>query len=318
MPPVAIAIVSWNTRELLRACLRSIEPEERSGRVETWVVDNASSDGSAEMARSEFPWARVVASSENLGFGPAINLVAQRTETPWIAIANADIELFPGALDALLATGAAHPRAGLLAPRLQLPGGQTQHSAYLLPTLGFTVAFNLGAAAISDRLAAQMLLEGYWRGDRSRRVGWALGAFLLARRTAWDAIGGFDPEQWMYAEDVDLGWRMAHAGWETWFEPGATVLHHGAAATSQLWGDERDERWQRSTYAWMLRRRGLAVTRAYGLINVLGAGARVLGYGAAARLRGGAWVDGRAQMVRYTRLHLANLRASRATLEQHR
>jgi N-acetylglucosaminyl-diphospho-decaprenol L-rhamnosyltransferase len=315
--PVTVAVVSWNTLELLRACLRSLEPEAQAGRATVWVVDNASSDGSAEMVRSEFPSAQLLASADNLGFGPAVNLVAERTASPWLAIANADTELFPGSLEELLAAGRRHPRAGILAPRLVLGSGETQHSAYKLPRLGFTLAFNLGVYALSHRLASSMLLEGYWPGDRERRVGWALGAFLLVRREAWDAAGGFDPGQWMYAEDVDLGWRVEAAGWETWFVPGAPVRHHGAAATSQLWGDERDVRWQRSTYAWMLRRRGLLATRAYGVVNTLGAAARVALY-ALPLGRPGLRAERRRASAHWLRLHLVNLTASRSTLEAHR
>jgi N-acetylglucosaminyl-diphospho-decaprenol L-rhamnosyltransferase len=88
--PVAVAVVSWNTRELLAGCLRSLAPEADAGRAEVWVVDNASSDGSPELVRDEFPWAQLVASDENLGFGRAVNAVAERTESDWIAPANAD------------------------------------------------------------------------------------------------------------------------------------------------------------------------------------------------------------------------------------
>jgi N-acetylglucosaminyl-diphospho-decaprenol L-rhamnosyltransferase len=90
----------------------------------------------------------------------------------------------------------------------------------------------------------------------------------------WDAVGGFDDQQWMYAEDLDLGWRAARAGYTTRYVPSARVLHHVSAATTQAWGDERTLRWLRSTYAWMLRRRGLVRTRATAAINVAGAYAR--------------------------------------------
>jgi GT2 family glycosyltransferase len=163
-----------------------------------------------------------------------------------------------------------------------------------------------------------MLLEGSWAGDRSRWVDWAIGAFLLIRRPAWTASGGFDPDQWLYAEDLDLGWRMAAAGWRTWFETSATVRHQGGAATSQLWGEDQDVRWQRSTYAWMLRRRGLAITRAVALVNTLGAGARALIWTVPARLGDGRRADRERSLRRWTRLHGQNLLASRAELESHR
>lgn len=310
---VAIVVVSWNTRELLAACLRSLEPDVRAGLAEVWVVDNASADGSAGMVRREYgAWAELIALEENIGFGPAVNLAAARTRTPWLAVANADTELTAGALQTLVAAGAADARVGVIAPRLVLPSGATQHSVYPFPTLPFTLAFNLGLGSLSERLAEHWTLEGHWRGERPRPVDWAIGAFLLVRRQAWESVGGFDAEQWMYAEDLDLGWRCAAAGWRTRFEPAAVVRHHGAASTTQLWGDERDARWQRSTYAWMLRRRGQAITRAFALINTLGAGVRAL-LAAARRDRAGWQV-----MRRWTRLHGSNLLASRSELERHR
>jgi GT2 family glycosyltransferase len=205
-----------------------------------------------------------------------------------------------------------------VAPRLVLADGTTQHSVYAFPTLAFTVAFNLGAGAVSHRLGDRMLLEGLWNPARPRGVDWAIGAFLLVRRAAWDAIGGFAPEHWMYAEDLDLGWRAAAAGWRTWFEPSAVVRHHGGAATSQVWGDDRDVRWQRSTYAWMLRRRGPFVTRACAFVNTLGAAARMALFTAPAFVLGGDWRWRWRANRRWTRLHLDGLVASRDALARHR
>jgi len=267
-PAVAVAVVSWNTRDLLRECLRSLEGEPQA---EVWVVDNASADGSAQMVRSEFPSVRLEALTENVGFGPAVNLVASKTRAPWIAPANADIELRPGALAALLAAADRRPRAGILAPRLELPSGETQHSVYAFPTLPFTALFNIG---FHRRFGDRLCLEGFWDPSRERDVDWAIGAFLLVRREAWAAAGGFDDQQWMYAEDLDLGWRVARAGYTTRYVPSARVLHHASAATTQAWGDERTLRWLRSTYAWLLRRRGIVRTRLTAFINVLGAYAR--------------------------------------------
>src|SRR5690242_2003217 len=99
---VAIAVVSWHTRDLLAACLTSIEPEVEAGRARVSVVDNASSDGSAELVRSGFPWVDLVALDENVGFGAAVNVAAARSRSPWIAVANADVELDPDALTRLL------------------------------------------------------------------------------------------------------------------------------------------------------------------------------------------------------------------------
>jgi GT2 family glycosyltransferase len=303
LPDVAVAVVSWNTRDLLAACLRSLEPDAAAGRAEVWVVDNASGDGSAELVREGFGWARLVPSTRNLGFGPAVNLVAESTATPWIAPANADVELAPGALERLLAAGARLPDAGALAPRLVLPGGVTQHSVYAFPTLPFTAAFNLGLARVVPGLGDRLCLMGDWDAERARWVDWAVGAFLVVRREAWDEAGGFDTDQWMYAEDLDLGWRLRRAGWRTRYVPDAVVHHHESAATTQAWGDERTARWQAATYAWMLRRRGALRTRAAAGMNVAGAAGRAAWMTPLARRRPARWGWRREANVAWARLH---------------
>jgi N-acetylglucosaminyl-diphospho-decaprenol L-rhamnosyltransferase len=98
-----------------------------------------------------------------------------------------------------------------------------------------------------------------------------VGALLLVRRRAWEAAGGFDERQWMYAEDLDLGWRLHQAGWATRYEPRAHVDHEHGAATTQLFGVEVAPHWQRSTYGFIARRRGRANARAVALLNLVGA-----------------------------------------------
>lgn len=270
---MTVAVVSWNTRALLAECLRSLRDDSASGLAEVWVVDNASADGSAELVRDHYPWVSLLAADGNLGFGPAVNLVAERTSSPWLAAANADIRITAGALARLVAEGEAHPEAGAIAPRLILPDGQTQRSAYPFPTIPFTIMYLSGAAGASRRLSRHWSL-GAELG--AQEVPWAVGAFLLIRRSAWDEVGGFDPAQWMYAEDLDLGWRLRRARWSTRYTPDASVYHDESAATVQAWGGERYRRWHASTYAWLARRRGLAFARLIAALNVVGFFARAL------------------------------------------
>jgi N-acetylglucosaminyl-diphospho-decaprenol L-rhamnosyltransferase len=316
-PEVAVVVVSWNTRDLLADCLRSLAAEAEAGRAEVWVVDNASTDGSPELVAQSFPWVRLEAREDNLGFGRAVNLVAARTRSPWLAMANADIALRPGALDELLAAGAGDASAGALAPRLVLPDGTTQHSVFPFPTVPFTLLFNSGLPGVVPALADRLCLIGAWDPERARRVPWAVGAFLLVRRSAWDEVGGFDDHQWMYAEDLDLGWRLDRAGRPTRYVPGAVVDHHSAAATTQAWGDDRTARWQRSTYAWMLRRRGPARTRLVAGINVLACLARWAVLTPAALVRPGRWGPPRHAARQWARRHAAGLQPAE-TLARHR
>ena len=270
-PRVTIAIVSWNTRDLLARCLESLQPGVERGLSQVWVVDNASSDGSPDLVRERFAWVRLIASDENLGFGRAINIVARQTSSEWIATANADIALRPGALDALLEAGERDPRAAAIAPRLVLTTGETQHSVFAFPTLTVSAVLAVGAYKLSRTLGDRRAFPGHWDTDRARRVPWAIAAFLLVRRAAWDAIGGFDERQWMYAEDLDLGWRLHNAGWATRYEPRAVVDHESAASTKQLFGAELAPHWQRATYGSIARRRGVGYARAVAVLNLVGA-----------------------------------------------
>lgn len=315
MPPlVAVAVVSWNTRGLLDRCLRSLEPCAREGTAEVWVVDNASSDGSPAMVRERHPWVRLVASEENLGYGPAVSLVAGRTTAPWLAPANADVALRPGALERMLASGEADAGAGVVAPRLILPDGATQQSVWAFPTVPATVAQNVGVPFVPRAIAERLALRGGWNPERARRVPWAIGAFLLVRRAAWDETGGFDRAQWLGAEDLELGWRMREAGWATRYEPRALVDHEESAATGAVWGEDLPLQWQRRAYGWMLRRRGRARTMAVGALNFGGSGARWAFWMARSRLRPD---DALRALGRWTLVHRYAF-APRRVLDRHR
>lgn len=273
--PVTVAVVSFQTRRLLLDCVTALAADADAGRARVCVVDNGSTDGSAPAVREHAPWAEVITPERNLGFGAAVNLVAARSASPWLLAANADTAAHPGALARLLAAGAADPRAGAVAPRLILPGGATQHSVGPFPTLALAVTFALGAHRLSPRLADRLCLDDHWDPHRPRVVPWAVGACLLLRRAAFDAIGGFDARHWMYAEDLDLGWRLRDAGWVTRYEPRATISHTSAAATGPAFGAGRRRRAMAATYEVIARRRGPLNARMTAAVNLAGTAARV-------------------------------------------
>lgn len=310
-------MVSWNTRELLERCLTSLRPAAEAGLAEVWVVDNASTDGSPDAVRRDHPWATLVASDENLGYGRAVNLVAARTRSPWVAASNADVVLRPGALERLLAAGDRDRGAGILAPRLLLPDGSTQHSVWPLPTAFAYLMANLAPHLVPRRLGDRLVLRDMWDADRARRVPWAIGAFLLVRRTAWEQIGGFDATQWMSAEDVDLGWRARRAGWATRYVPDAVVEHHESSATRQRWGDHLPIHWQRCSYAWMERRIGRRRAVAIGVVNLLGSAVRVIAFAILARFRPEPWASRIRPQLDWTLVHLYAF-APRRVLERYR
>jgi N-acetylglucosaminyl-diphospho-decaprenol L-rhamnosyltransferase len=305
-PAVTIAVVSYNTRDLLLECLQSLEGVVSAGLAEVWVIDNASSDGSAEAAGVAAPWARVRQAGENLGFGRAVNLVAGSTESEWLACANADVALESGALEALLAEGS-DPAVACLAPRLVLPDGTSQSSLHNLPTLPFSLAVSLGLYKLAPSLADRMLMPGRYDLDRARDVPWAIAAFLLVRRAAFDRVGGFDERLWMYAEDLDLGWRLREAGYRTRYVPQAHVRHHSSAAAQAAFGAEVVPRFMRSTYAVLVHRRGRARAALTALVNVAGAALRVAWMAPLARLVPGLRVPA-AEARMWLRAHVQGLR----------
>jgi GT2 family glycosyltransferase len=140
---------------------------------------------------------------------------------------------------------------------------------------------------------------------------------LLVRRDAWDAVGGFDERQFMYAEDLDLGWRLTRAGRHVRWAPEAVVLHESAAATTQAWGGETTVRWQRATYAWMHWRLGPARTRAFAAVAFSGMAVRWFALAAAARIAPGRYAERRNTAYRWLTLHREGL-GPRDFLEQHR
>lgn len=306
---MTVAVVSFNTRELLLRCLRSLARAAADGLAEVWVLDNGSTDGSVTAVREQAPWARVAAAERNLGFGGAVNEIARSTRGPWLLALNADTALEPGALEALLRAGEI-AGVGAIAPRLLLADGATQHSVHPLPTIALTLYFNLGLHRLSPRTARRLCLPGFWDPERSRDVPWALGACLLLRREAFAGVGGFDECQWMYAEDLELCWRLAEQGWSTRYEPSARVQHASGAATAVAFGDRQRERFLAATYAMLARRRGAAAMLVIGAMNVLGAAARLAWMAPLAPVWR-RWREPAADNRRWLRAHVAALREAR-------
>jgi GT2 family glycosyltransferase len=225
-PEIAVVLVSRDTRDLLLAALASVRGD---GATEVVVVDNASTDGSAEAVRRAFPEVGVLESPDNDGYGAAANRGIAACSAPCVLLLNSDVEVRPGALRALAGHLEHNPRAGLAGPRLENPDGTLQRSCFDF----------LGTA----RLAIEKTPLGRWLGrwsihygpcDRPRTVPWVLGAALALRRSAFEAVGGFDPAFFLYGEEVDLCYRLWQAGWEVHYAPVATVTHVGGASTAAM------------------------------------------------------------------------------------
>jgi N-acetylglucosaminyl-diphospho-decaprenol L-rhamnosyltransferase len=258
MPTIGAIIVSYNTCELLRACLASLRGCTLP--LHVVVVDCASSDGSAAMVRAAFPDVCLLEPGRNLGFAggnnlglrrvlsaefsvmssaaPNSKLKTQNSKLDYILLLNPDTVVHSGAIEALAAFLEAHPRVGAVGPRLLNPDGTLQPAAFRFPTLAMTA---LDLFPPGEALPGR-LYGSWWHGrypqEREGRapfpIDHPLGACILARRAAVEQVGGLDEGFFMYAEEVDWCYRMRRAGWAIWQAPDACVTHVGGAATRQL------------------------------------------------------------------------------------
>ncbi|MDH7488084.1 MAG: glycosyltransferase family 2 protein [Anaerolineae bacterium] len=237
MNDLSIIIVSYNSRELTRACLRSaFDGLARSGlRGEVWVVDNASSDGSADMVRAEFPQARLIANAENRGFAAANNQAIAQSDARHILLLNSDAEVRGDALGEMVRVLDARPRVGAVGARLVYPDGSFQHSAFRFP--GFAQIF-LDFFPLHPRLLDSRLNGRYPRrlyaGTEPFAVDHPLGAALMARGETVRQVGPLDDGFFMYCEEIDWCWRMRKVGWDVLCVPTAEVMHHGGGTTRKF------------------------------------------------------------------------------------
>jgi N-acetylglucosaminyl-diphospho-decaprenol L-rhamnosyltransferase len=240
MASIDVIIVNHNTRQHLKACLDSIEPEA-AGKV--IVVDNGSSDGSVEMVKSRYPWVALHPNSTNLGYGAAANQAIARSTAGYVLLLNGDTLLRPGAIKALSHYLDRNPRAGIVGPRLQNSDGTLQASCYPFPTPLDTLVENSTCAVLLGRFIRRnvpMVRNLYlrtWQHNSARIVPWVKGAAVALRREAFNAVGGFDESFFLYFEDADLCYRMKKAGWQVHFAPVTTVVHVGGASAKQVPGE---------------------------------------------------------------------------------
>ena len=225
---IAVVTVAFRSNEVLPGFLASIAGASAEP-VHTVVVDNRPDEASraAELARGI--GAAYVAQPSNPGYGGAINagVATLPPEVRWVLVSNPDVVLHPGVIDALVAVGESDARIGAIGPAVLNPDGTVYPSARRVPSL---------RTGVGHALFVNLWHDNPWtrryRADdeavAARDAGWLSGACLLVRREAFDAIGGFDDEYFMYFEDVDLGYRLGKAGYRNRYEPDVAVTHVGA------------------------------------------------------------------------------------------
>jgi N-acetylglucosaminyl-diphospho-decaprenol L-rhamnosyltransferase len=230
---VAAAIVNYNAKAHLLACIRSLRAE---GIERIVVADNASRDGSEEAVRAADPEVRYHQTGANLGMGTGTNRAVSHIapdEADFVLCINPDAMVEPGAIKTMLAAFDGRDDLGIIGPRIDDSDGTLYPSARTFPTVVDAAghAF-LGLVKPDNRFTRNYRMLD-WDHSAAADVDWVSGACLLIRRSCWDAIGGFDEGYFMYAEDVDLCWRARRAGWEVAYEPAARVVHAQGISTDR-------------------------------------------------------------------------------------
>ncbi len=232
-PQLTIVIVSWNTRQLLADCLAAVYRTVHRYPFEVIVVDNASSDGSADHVRREFPQVRLIETGANLGFARGNNVALRQIQSDYALLLNPDTVAHDGAIDDLCDVLAAVPEVGGIGAQLLNPDGSLQHSWGQFPFAEREVPL------LRTRFAKEP--EPFTASVNGSdvpllRVDWAKGACLMMRGETLAQIGLLDEEYWLYTEETDWCYRARQAGWEIVGRPDAFITHIEQASSAQRLG----------------------------------------------------------------------------------
>lgn len=224
-PDLSVIILTHNTRELTRACVRSVlaDAEAFPYTVEVIIVDNASTDDTAATLSTEFPGVRLVINSTNLGFARGNNVGLEAAQGRYLLLLNSDTEVQPGALARLVEFMETHPDAGACGPMLLNPDASLQPSGGPLPSIWSVF---LGMSKLYRLWKRDWYIQIFRDYSQVVRVGQLSGAALLVRREVYERVGGLDPNFFAYYEDVDWCKRIGDAGYALYYVPTAKIMHH--------------------------------------------------------------------------------------------
>ncbi|MEO9863467.1 MAG: glycosyltransferase family 2 protein [Yoonia sp.] len=230
-PILSIIIISYNTRDMTLACLASVYAQTQTP-FEVIVVDNASSDGSADAIAAAYPQATVLVETHNHGFAGAHHIAMPHATAPWVLLLNPDTLVLDGALDKLLAFAKERPAAGIWGGRtVHADGTLNPYSCWGRMTLWSLFCRTSGLTGVFPKSAVfNPEAFGDWPRDTVREVDIVAGCLFLLTRQTWDDLGGLDPIFYMYGEEADLCLRAKAQGMQPTVTPTATIVHYGAAS----------------------------------------------------------------------------------------
>ena len=230
---LSIIVVNWNVKELLRECLASIQEHDGDITLEAIVVDSASSDGSPKMVEEEFPWVKLIASKQNLGYPRGNNLGILASNGRHVLILNPDTVVLNDALEVMVKYLDDHIDVGVVGPQLLNADGTIQSSRRRFPSL----LTGLFESTWFEPLAPRGLIRQYYAqdlpDDQENDVDWVTGASLMIPRRVIEHVGLFDEGYFMYSEELDWCRRINDAGWRIVYLPQAQIVHHIGKSSEQ-------------------------------------------------------------------------------------
>lgn len=274
--PVSILIVNWRSKDYLRRCLQTIRETTQGLVGQIVVVDGGSFDGCGEMLAAEFPEVEFVQSPDNVGFGRSNNLGFSKVNQPLLLLLNPDTELKPGALAGMLAVLENQSKAGIVCPRLLNTDGSLQKSSVMaFPT-------PLNQALRSEFLMKTLPNSRLWGSGEAYAarepvpVEAVSGACMLMRSELFRRLGGFRPEYFMYAEDMDLCLRAHRLGLANYHVPDAEVVHHGGGSSRTQVSQFSTVMMRVANETYMRLNHGPATAALYRLLQAVSAAVRLL------------------------------------------
>lgn len=256
MRMVSIIIVSWNTRDALRDCLKSVFKQTKGGSFEAIVIDNASSDGSAQMVKQEFPQVILIENIDNRGFAAANNQGMLIAQGRYILLLNPDTVILDQAIDKTIKFAEENPDAAVIGVRNDDKDGQLTPNCFMFASVQNLIISLLGLHRLfpKNRLFGRERLT-WWNYLSVKEVDVVAGCFMLVHREALSQVGGLDERYFMYGEEMDWCWRFKKAGWKVLYYPDARIIHYGGLSASQNPQEMRKEL-QRSFLLFIERRQG--------------------------------------------------------------
>lgn len=224
-----IVILNYNTKELLRDCLRSIEKAKTDGfRFEVIIVDNGSTDGSPQMVKGQFLKIKLIASKKNLGFAAGNNLGIRQNKGRYILFLNPDTIVMPNTFGEMIKFMDAHPDAGAATSKIELPNGKLDEACHR----GFPTPWNAFChfSGLEKIFPKSRLFAGYSLGwlplNKIHEIDSGVGAFLTVRREAGEQVAWWDEDYFWYGEDLDFCYRIKEKGWKIYYVPRAKIIHY--------------------------------------------------------------------------------------------